>query len=214
MDNNKSRLQYIDGKLTLCSGDMNLYGDFSQLIPRLKINNLNGEMLIKAAKIKGMDHTPIAVDMTAGLGEDAFLLAGAGCKVIMFEQDEVIASLLEDAIKRGKEIVEIKDVMDRMTLIKGDSIEGVKSLDIIPDIVYLDPMFPQRQKSGLIKKKFQIIHELEKPCSNGSDLLNAAISTKAKKIIVKRPQKGENLVDIKPNYTISGKAIRYDVYIY
>ncbi len=214
MDNNKSRLQYIDGKLTLCSGDMNLYGDFSQLIPRLKINNLNGEMLIKAAKLKGMDHTPIAVDMTAGLGEDAFLLAGAGCKVIMFEQDEVIASLLEDAIKRGKEIVEIKDVMDRMTLIKGDSIEGVKSLDIIPDIVYLDPMFPQRQKSGLIKKKFQIIHELEKPCSNGSDLLNAAISTKAKKIIVKRPQKGENLVDIKPNYTISGKAIRYDVYIY
>ena len=214
MDNNKSRLQYIDGKLTLCSGEMNLYGDFSQLIPRLKINNLNGEMLIKAAKLKGMDHTPIAVDMTAGLGEDAFLLAGAGCKVIMFEQDEVIASLLEDAIKRGKEIVEIKDVMDRMTLIKGDSIEGVKSLDIIPDIVYLDPMFPQRQKSGLIKKKFQIIHELEKPCSNGSDLLNAAISTKAKKIIVKRPQKGENLVDIKPNYTISGKAIRYDVYIY
>ena len=214
MDNNKSRLQYIDGKLTLCSGDMNLYGDFSQLIPRLKINNLNGEMLIKAAKLKGMDHTPIAVDMTAGLGEDAFLLAGAGCKVIMFEQDEVIASLLEDAIKRGKEIVEIKDVMDRMTLIKGDSIEGVKSLDIIPDIVYLDPMFPQRQKSGLIKKKFQIIHELEKPCSNGADLLNAAISTKAKKIIVKRPQKGENLVDIKPNYTISGKAIRYDVYIY
>ena len=214
MDNNKSRLQYIDGKLTLCSGDMNLYGDFSQLIPRLKINNLNGEMLIKAAKLKGMDHTPIAVDMTAGLGEDAFLLAGAGCKVIMFEQDEVIASLLEDAIKRGKEIVEIKEVMDRMTLIKGDSIEGVKSLDIIPDIVYLDPMFPQRQKSGLIKKKFQIIHELEKPCSNGSDLLNAAISTKAKKIIVKRPQKGENLVDIKPNYTISGKAIRYDVYIY
>ena len=214
MDNNKSRLQYIDGKLTLCSGDMNLYGDFSQLIPRLKINNLNGEMLIKAAKLKGMDHTPIAVDMTAGLGEDAFLLAGAGCKVIMFEQDKVIASLLEDAIKRGKEIVEIKEVMERMTLIKGDSIEGVKSLDIIPDIVYLDPMFPQRQKSGLIKKKFQIIHELEKPCSNGSDLLNAAISTKAKKIIVKRPQKGENLVDIKPNYTISGKAIRYDVYIY
>ncbi len=214
MDNIKSRLQYIDGKLTLCSGDMNLYGDFSQLIPRLKINNLNGEMLIKAAKLKGMDHTPIAVDMTAGLGEDAFLLAGAGCNVIMFEQDEVIASLLEDAIKRGKEIVEIKDVMDRMTLIKGDSIEGVKSLDVIPDIVYLDPMFPQRQKSGLIKKKFQIIHELEKPCSNGADLLNAAISTKAKKIIVKRPQKGENLVDIKPNYTISGKAIRYDVYIY
>ena len=213
MSSNSSKLQYIDGRLTLCSGDMNLYGDFSQLIPRLKINNLNGEMIIKAAKLKGLEN-PIAVDMTAGLGEDSFLLAGAGCKVIMFEQDEVIASLSEDAIKRGKENPEIKDIVDRMTLIKGDSIEGVKSLDVIPDIVYLDPMFPQRQKSGLIKKKFQIIHELEKPCSNGADLLNAAISTKAKKIIVKRPQKGENLVDIKPNYTISGKAIRYDVYIY
>ena len=92
MSSSSFKLQYIDGRLTLCSGDMNLYGDFSQLIPRLKINNLNGEMLIKAAKLKGLVN-PIAVDMTAGLGEDAFLLAGAGFKVIMFEQDEIIAAL-------------------------------------------------------------------------------------------------------------------------
>lgn len=43
------------------------------------------------------------------------------------------------------------------------------------DVIYLDPMFPKRQKSGLINKKLQLIQKLEPPCSEEKDLFDAAI---------------------------------------
>mgnify|MGYP003330080551 CR=1 FL=1 len=79
------------------------------------------------------------------------------------------------------------------------------------DIIYLDPMFPERQKSASVKKKFQLIHELEAPCSNENDLLEAALSLNAGKIVIKRPAKGPFLGGCKPDYSVEGKAIRYDI---
>ena len=81
-----------------------------------------------------------------------------------------------------------------------------------PDLIYLDPMFPARQKSGLIVKKLQLIQKLEQPCFQEEELLLAAQSMHPQKIIVKRPLKGAFLAGRKPNYSIKGKAIRYDVF--
>ena len=80
----------------------------------------------------------------------------------------------------------------------------------IPDLVLLDPMFPERQKSALVKKKFQLIHRLESPCMEEETLLNAAIAAGPGKILIKRPLKGPWLAGRKPGYSISGKAVRYD----
>ncbi|MBQ9863677.1 MAG: class I SAM-dependent methyltransferase, partial [Lachnospiraceae bacterium] len=44
-------------------------------------------------------------------------------------------------------------------------------------------------------------------------LLNAAISLKPKKIIIKRPLKGPFLAGVKPSYSLKGKAIRVDVIV-
>ena len=79
------------------------------------------------------------------------------------------------------------------------------------DVIYLDPMFPGRQKSGLINKKLQLIQKLESPCTEEATLLEAALATGAPKIIIKRPAKGPWLADRKPSYVIEGKVIRYDV---
>ena len=82
-----------------------------------------------------------------------------------------------------------------------------------PDVIYLDPMFPERRKSAAVKKKFQLIHHLEAPCQNEGALLAAAISAGPRKVVVKRPAKGPYLASVKPSHSLAGKAVRYDVII-
>ena len=197
-------------KLSLLHNDMELYGDFTAMCRRLKPENLRSEFLVKAAKNARIGSSSLAVDATAGLGEDSILLAASGYRVLLFEHDPIISLLLSDALRRASDVPELSDIISRMKLVEDDSISGLKNLSETPDIVYLDPMFPQRQKSGLIKKKLQILQLLETPCSNESDLMNAALSAKPKRIIVKRPLKGPLLSGVKPTYSIKGKAIRYD----
>ena len=79
-----------------------------------------------------------------------------------------------------------------------------------PDVVYLDPMFPARQKSAAVKKKFQLLHHLECPCANEEELMAAALSVCPRKVVVKRPPKAPHLAGIKPSHSIEGKAVRYD----
>ncbi len=196
--------------LCLTDGNLSLRGDFTENLSRLKQSNLEREMLVRAAKLKGIDHTPTLIDATAGMGEDSLLLAASGFNVILYEYDLVIASLLEDTLLRASAIPELTDIVSRMELHIESSIDAMKNLHFTPDIILLDPMFPERTKSALVKKKFQLLQQLEHPCSDEYTLLKSAIYAKPHKIIIKRPVKGPYLADIKPDYSLTGKAIRYD----
>lgn len=210
---NAPKLMETPEGLALVKDNLVMVGDFTKMLPRLKHNNLSHEMVVKAAKIKNADYRITVVDATAGMGEDSLLLAAAGFNVILYEYDPIIGALLEDTIKRSKEIPELSEIVSRMELKLENSIEGMKKLDFSPDVILLDPMFPERQKSGMIKKKFQLIQQLEKPCDDEEALFDSATLANPKRIIVKRPQKGPFLADKKPSYSLDGKAIRYDVYI-
>lgn len=83
--------------------------------------------------------------------------------------------------------------------------------DARPAVVYLDPMSPARRKSAAVKNKFQLLHHLESPCEDAETLLQAALSARPRKVVVKRPPKGPHLAGVKPSYALSGKAVRYDV---
>lgn len=203
-----------DSGLFLTDGKLEIMADFTEMLPRLKQSNLQREMLVKAARIKGQEMPQTIVDATAGFGDDSLILAAAGFQVRMYEFDEVIAALLSDAMDRAREIPELKATVARMELVCGDSVEGMKNLDYKPDIVLLDPMFPARQKSALIKKKFQLIQQLERPCSTEVELLDAAIAADPKRIVIKRPLKGPYLAERKPSYSLDGKAIRYDCFVF
>lgn len=196
--------------LSLVEGSHTLRGDFARFLPRLVPNNLNHELLVRAARMKGAQGPLTAVDATAGLGEDAFLLATAGFQVRLYERNPVIAALLQDALHRGMGNPELAPVISRMHFQKGDSIRELPRLDFMPDIVVLDPMFPERKKSGLIRKKFQMLHQLESPCSEEKELLEAALSCHPGRVVIKRPLKGPCLADRKPSYSLKGRAIRYD----
>lgn len=210
---NLSLQQNADG-LTLTDGELSIMVDFREMLPRLKQSNLQREMLVKAARIKGQPMPQTLIDATAGFGEDSLILAAAGFQVQLYEFDEVIAALLKDGMERAMEIPELKEAVGRMKLVCGDSTEGMKNLNFKPDIVLLDPMFPARQKSALIKKKFQLIQRLESPCSTEEQLLDAAVAADPKRIVIKRPLKGPYLADRKPSYSLDGKAIRYDCFVF
>lgn len=198
--------------VSLTGYGLSYQGDFEGMLHRVTEGRLLHEMLVKASKT---DKTGLkAIDATAGMGEDSFLLAAAGYEVTLHEQNPVVALLLKDALRRGKKQPVVKDIVGRMQLVEGDSVELLSNRQLPVDLIYLDPMFPGKQKSSLTNKKLQLIQKLESPCSNEYDLFEAALKAQPGKIIVKRPLQAPNLADKKPNYSLNGKAIRYDCYVY
>ena len=121
----------------------------------------------------------------------------------------------EDALERARVLggrlpAGFHEAIARMELKREDSIAALKNLDYRPDVVLLDPMFPERKKSALVKKKLQLIQLLEAPCDDEEALIEAAIGAHPKRIIVKRPPKGPYLAGIKPSFSLTGKAVRID----
>ena len=197
--------------LALVGDGLELRGDFSRMASRLRQRNLAHELLVRAARVKGVEH-PRAVDATAGLGEDALLLAAAGFEVLLCERDAVIAALLADALGRARTDERMAAVAVRMRLAEGDAVETLAALPEAPDVVYLDPMFPERRRKAATNKKLQLFQRLESPCEDEEALMAAALAAHPRKVVVKRPLKGPYLAGMKPSSSLTGKVVRYDIY--
>lgn len=219
MDSNEDALMLClsSSGLSLQKGNMSLQCDFQDMLSRIKPGKLQSELLVKAAKIKSSNFPTstslTAIDATAGLGQDSFLLAAAGFSVHMYEQDPIIATLLRDALQQANHNPNLFPITKRMHLHEENSILALQTITETPDVIYLDPMFPARTKSAAVKKKFQLLHELEHPCENEEVLLQAAEALHPRKIVVKRMLKGPCLAQKKPSYSLKGKSIRYDCYV-
>ena len=213
----KPRLVLLERGLVLTDGKLELTADFTGMLRRIRRGNLQNEMLVKAVRIRGSGEVLSVLDATAGLGEDSLLLAAAGFRVTLYEYDPMIAALLRDSLTRASELAELREIVSRMTFFEGDSIPAMRKLSTRPegrpDVILLDPMFPRRQKSAMIGKKFQLLQQLEQPCTDEKELLGAAIAAEPKKIVIKRPVKGPYLAGMKPDYSLTGKAIRCDCMI-
>ena len=198
--------------LSLCQKDLKMMSSWEDRIPRLKQRNLEHELILKAVRIREKQELQV-LDATAGLGEDSLILAAFGYHVTMFESDPVIGALLEDAYLRAHKTEGLKEASSRMSLCLQDSIPAMEKAGGAYDVILLDPMFPEKKKNSDVKKKFQLLHELERPCENEAELFKAAVAARPKKIVVKRRVKDPALGNFRPDYTLSGKAIRYDCYI-
>ncbi len=205
-------LRQEEGGLALVGDGMELRGDFTRMLPRLRQDRLHRELLVRAARVRGAD-APTAVDATAGLGEDALLLAAAGFDVTLCERDPVIAALLADTIARAREDARLAEIAARMTLMPGDAVVTLGALDVAPDVVFLDPMFPERRRRAATNKKLALFQQLESPCEDEAALMQAALAARPRKVVVKRPLKGPHLAGMKPSSSLAGKVVRYDVYV-
>ena len=205
-------LRHDEQGLTLVGDGLELRGDFARMLPRLRQPNLSRELLVRAARVKGVPD-PLVVDATAGLGEDSMLLAAAGCTAILCERDPVIAALLRDALERAAHDPRLDRLASRMRLIEGDATVTLGQLEDAPDVVFLDPMFPERRRRAATNKKLQLFQRLEQPCEDEDELMAAALAAHPRKVVGKRPLKGPFLAGAKPSSSLAGKVVRYDVYV-
>ena len=156
------------------------------------------------------------IDATAGWGTDAFLLASFGCHMTLIEADPLVGVLLADGLRRWRG--EEKQHPLPINLVRGDAVDIITKLTSadLPDVIYLDPMFPKRQKTALVKKNMAFLQQwLDKTVEPYAEtlLLNTARQYTKKRVVVKRPQSAPYLANLKPNGTIATKHHRYDIYM-
>lgn len=178
---------------------------YSRLYLRRK--NLQDELLIKAIKIKA-DTNIFIIDATAGLAKDSILLGLYGYRVLMLEQNPLLATVIHYAMQ------EKLIPADNLQLVFINSITYFKNNPgITPYAIYLDLMF-NKHSAALAKKEMQVIQLLTKDTPNLDTELFHAAYTHCQKLIIKRDNKQPALVtNPSASYTKSGKIIRYDVYL-
>ncbi len=161
---------------------------------------------------------PQVLDLTAGMGADAFVLATLGCQVTMIERNLIVHALLRDALDRANLNTDndLQNILKKITLINDNAATYLDTLSdiFLPDVIYLDPMFPQKTKSAQVKKEMQFFHDIVGSDLDSETLFLQALSKAKKRIVVKRPRLAEVISNkVKVDFVISGKSTRYDVYL-
>lgn len=175
-----------------------------------------GEMLARAVGVRSGNRIPSVLDATPGLGRDAFVLASVGCHTTMVERSPVVHLLLQDGLQRANQSAspDVAAVVSRLSLLAGDSCEYLANglPQPVADVIYLDPMFPERGKTAAVKKEMAFFQHFLREDDDADQLLLAALEANPCRVVVKRPRHAPHLANKKPSTTLEGKSTRFDVY--
>jgi len=185
--------------------------------PRFAQTLLLREPLAKAAGLRA-NQRPLVVDLTAGLGRDTWALASTGCHVLAFERHPLVHFLLNDGLARARAHPKTCAIAARITLHRGDArqYEGAfidENNAVAWPIWLVDPMFPERSKSALVKKDMRIFHHLVGEDLDASALFNWARAKPGSRWIVKRPPQAPTLDAEPPALVITSGRVRFDCYL-
>lgn len=182
------------------------------LAHRRKFGGGRGEAIAKAIGIK-QDYLPSVIDATAGLGRDAFVLAAIGCRVSLVERHPVVRLLLQDGLQRAYQDEEIGEMMrENMQLLPTQHIAELAQQGQQADVVYLDPMYPHKSKSALVKKEMRLFQHLVGADEDADCLLEPAMHIAQKRVVVKRPDYAQFLAQKAPHFSRETKNHRFDIY--
>jgi len=188
------------------------------------------------------------LDATAGMCTDTWAMAAYGCRVMAFERSGWLQVLQTDALRQAIAQPDARECASRISLINADAGDWLSNLvnhcgqetyrrqtdrlfteppahpaylSSAPDVIYIDPMYPQRKKSAAVKKNMQTLQRLIGPDQDSKELLDAAMAAATKlsikRVVVKRPANSESLENssgIKPTHNHESKNTRYDVYLF
>lgn len=173
------------------------------------------EPLARAVGIKQRLRAPAVIDATGGLGRDAYVLANLGCRVILLERAPVLAALLRDGLARAAAAAHVAPVIARIEFVEAEAAAYLAALPAAarPDVVYLDPMYPERGKSALVKKEMRYLRGLVGDDLDAPALLAAALRAARLRVVVKRPRLAPALAGPAPSTTLPGSTTRFDIYL-
>lgn len=160
-------------------------------------------------------YRPSVVDLTTGLGRDAWALASGGCQVTAVERHPVVWLLLADALDRATAAPGLAAIAARVHLVFGDVL-GERPPAVASDdetVWYLDPMFPERKKSALVKKPMRIFHQLVGEDPDAAALFAWARRQPGARWVVKRPPGAPTIDATTPAIDYRSGRLRFDVYL-
>ena len=179
-----------------------------------------GQLIAKAIGLKS-NFKPTVLDVTAGLGRDAFVLATLGCEVALLERHPVVFHLLKNGLQRAAEATDdaLREIVSRLTLCNVDGCTYLADERVLFDVIYLDPMFPERHKSARVKKEMFALHHLVGHDLDAGELLQRALTKARYRVVVKRPRKSPTIAQhypalnlVEAGFSLQGKTTRYDIY--
>lgn len=216
----------IQGEMLLCVGQQGLgvrpsgaqvmnpvYVDFLSGANQYRQRHINvgSELIAKAIGVKSLG-APQVIDATAGLGRDAWVLASLGCRVTLLEKNPVVACLLRDGLARADQEPQLQEIVARMQLLEMDAGQYLQQLTQRPEVIYLDPMFPERRKAAKVKKEMQCLQLLVGHLEDGATLLPLALKAATRRVVVKRPRIAPPLAEQTAHQTVLGSTSRFDLY--
>nr|MBF0221579.1 class I SAM-dependent methyltransferase [Desulfobulbaceae bacterium] len=180
---------------------------------RLKNGSVKKEDIARAVGLK--KGTPHIIDATCGFAQDSFILAALGCTISLCERSPITHALVSDALKRAASSPQLAPIIQRITLHLGDSLDLIPQLSAShpADVIYLDPMYPHRTKSALVKKQMRLLRQLVGKDADANQLHHRALEYAHSRVVCKRPITADFLSDMKPDFAIKGKKHRFDVYL-
>ncbi len=189
-----------------------IYVDFlsKEIARRLMKSRGRHELIARAVGIKG-DFLPFVLDATAGFGKDSIVLANLGCKVVMIERSPVIGALLRDGLNRAAN--KAPELIKNISLHLTDAKKFLQTTNEPIDVIYLDPMFPERVKSSLVRKEMRILKEIVGSDEDAAQLFAIASQYARKRIVVKRPRYAPTITERVPDIVFKARASRFDVYM-
>lgn len=209
LDKDASSCLFVtEERLTLKIANFSLlYADFSSASWNKRKSEGKKQGLVRACKpAQGIK----IIDTTAGWGRDAAILASFGAEVLMLERHPVMAALLVDALNH-------RDATDQqqmqLSLKETDAYSYLSQLneEDYPDIIYIDPMHPERNKSALVKKDMQVLQQMIGADKDALELIQLAVTRVKQRVVVKWPQKAKSLMPA--SFSLEGKTVRFDIYI-
>jgi 16S rRNA (guanine1516-N2)-methyltransferase len=194
------------------AGQKPLYTDFSVQTWQHRRDAGKSQVLIKAIKPKpGMR----IIDATAGWGRDAAVLAAFGAQVLMLERNNIMVELLQNGLLRqsehDKKILRLQLVaIDALQYLQTISAQKSISAQNYPDLIYIDPMHPEKKSGIKVKKDLQALQSIIGAEPDAGKLLQIARSIAP--VIVKWPLHAPPLAaDVLHSWR--GKTIRMDKFM-
>ena len=170
-----------------------------------KKTNLKSELLSRA--LGGGKYGLNVMDLSAGLGVDAVFLAQLGYQVTAIERNPLIFLALENALTQKPEL----GLQFGLKFCFGEALDFLRTDALRPQVIYFDPMFPEKAKSALPRQEMVFFRNLVGRDEDALQILECAIQKAGvKRVAVKRPVKAPAL--LKTANVITGKLVRFDLY--
>jgi 16S rRNA (guanine1516-N2)-methyltransferase len=183
-----------------------------KFLRRVKQLSSHRELLARAIGLKGKIKNWRVIDATAGFGQDGVLLALLGCDVTLIERSLQIGALLQDGLQRAQTDERFAQLSIRLLIT--DAVSYLQSLAIedFPDAIYLDPMYPARNKTALASKEMRDLRAAVGEDQDAAELFAVALTHTKHRVVVKRADHAPFISPQPPDWQLHGKTVRFDVY--